>query len=90
VFFEEHPDSINDPAFFPPQRTSWIDLPGGSHDGAGGFSFADGHAELHHWRATARRVPVRLNLASFPRVRLNDPDVHWLSYHSQRVSEVSY
>ena len=43
---DEHPDSIND-AFFitDPNANNWQDRPASYHNGAAGFSFADGHAE---------------------------------------------
>jgi len=47
VFVDEHPDSMNDAGFFNPYLTSWIDIPSTYHNGACGFSFADGHAEIH-------------------------------------------
>src|SRR5690606_38193893 len=54
VFIDEHPNSINDAAFafqMPPNRIStvFIDVPSKSHNNACGFSFADGHAEIHKW-----------------------------------------
>jgi prepilin-type processing-associated H-X9-DG protein len=58
VFLDEHPDSINDTLFgvqMPPdslwlsQPASWDDVPASYHNGACGFSFADGHAEIHKW-----------------------------------------
>ena len=88
VFLEEHPDSINDPVFFPPSR-SWIDLPAAFHQGACSFGFGDGHAELHHWLGSARRLPVRFNFLP-PNTPPNDPDIHFVSYHSSRVSTRSY
>ena len=47
---DEHPDSIND-AFFitDPAVNNWQDLPASYHNGACGFSFADGHAEIRKW-----------------------------------------
>ena len=47
VFLDEHPDSINDGYFInvPGTGQQWYDLPGSHHNGAGGFSFADGHVE---------------------------------------------
>ena len=54
IFCEEHPDSINDQEL-DVQITStvlggnWIDLPSNLHNGAGPFSFADGHVEIHKW-----------------------------------------
>ena len=34
----------------PAQQTGWGDAPGSWHDGACGFSFADGHSEIHKWK----------------------------------------
>ena len=54
VTLDEHPDSINDGMFWNhPDLSSvrdWSDLPASYHNGAAGFSFADGHAEIHKWR----------------------------------------
>jgi prepilin-type N-terminal cleavage/methylation domain-containing protein/prepilin-type processing-associated H-X9-DG protein len=64
VFMDEHPDSINDGCAFnnpllPATGYSWTDLPASYHNGAAGFSFADGHAEVRKWLEPATRVPVR-------------------------------
>jgi prepilin-type processing-associated H-X9-DG protein len=32
-------------------------LPASYHNGSGSFSFADGHAELHHWRNASTLQP---------------------------------
>jgi prepilin-type N-terminal cleavage/methylation domain-containing protein/prepilin-type processing-associated H-X9-DG protein len=62
VFTEENPRSINDAMFavqiaFYTTGGDWIDIPGDSHGGSGSFSFADGHAEIHHWRGLIGKVP---------------------------------
>jgi prepilin-type processing-associated H-X9-DG protein len=55
VFAEEHPDSINDSTLAVQIGQTdlgggaWIDVPSNLHNGAGSFSFADGHAEIHKW-----------------------------------------
>ena len=52
VLLDEHPDSINDGWYLPfngPGGGVWIDLPASYHNGAAGFSFADGHSEIHKW-----------------------------------------
>jgi prepilin-type processing-associated H-X9-DG protein len=60
VFVDEHPDSINDAlmgfksmpptASWPsPTAVPWEDVPASYHNRACGFSFADGHAEIHKW-----------------------------------------
>jgi hypothetical protein len=56
---DEHPDSIND-AFFIVDiaATQWGDLPASYHNGACGFSFADGHAEVHKWLSATSKYPV--------------------------------
>jgi prepilin-type N-terminal cleavage/methylation domain-containing protein/prepilin-type processing-associated H-X9-DG protein len=55
VFLDENPLTINDGVFWsadPLQLTStitFIDHPASYHNRAGGFSFADGHSEIHKW-----------------------------------------
>jgi prepilin-type N-terminal cleavage/methylation domain-containing protein/prepilin-type processing-associated H-X9-DG protein len=70
VFGDEHPDSINDclfglhmpPATLWPQAASWDDIPASYHNGAAGFSFADGHAEIKKWKDRNSVWPVeRIN-----------------------------
>ena len=62
VFMDENPYSINDPSMIcDPNCPKWIDYPATYHGGAGGISFADGHAEIKKWRD-----PFLLNLKSSP------------------------
>lgn len=51
VFLDEHPDGIDDGYFlvFVNRRQLWGNLPANYHNGACGFSFADGHAEIRKW-----------------------------------------
>jgi prepilin-type N-terminal cleavage/methylation domain-containing protein/prepilin-type processing-associated H-X9-DG protein len=69
VFLDEHADSIDDGCFminpgYPPGQQSWRNLPASYHNGAGSFSFADGHVELHAWLEKGGRnrtiYPVRM------------------------------
>ena len=49
---DEHPDSINDAFFINGESRNgdrWTDVPASYHNGACGFSFADGHAEIKKW-----------------------------------------
>ncbi len=57
---DEHPDTIND-AFFINNTTlnNWQDIPASYHNGACGFSFADGHAEIHKWLSRTSKYPVK-------------------------------
>ncbi len=58
VMVDEHPDSINDAAcavqIVKPDAKSGniIDFPASYHNGAAGFSFADGHSEIHQWKGS--------------------------------------
>jgi prepilin-type N-terminal cleavage/methylation domain-containing protein/prepilin-type processing-associated H-X9-DG protein len=62
VTLDEHPDSINDGYFINnPNSTRWGDIPASYHNGAGGFSFADGHSEIHKWRSATTRIPIRFS-----------------------------
>ncbi len=94
VFVDEHPDSINDAAFFPPQTATLLtDTPATYHNKACGFAFADGHSEIHKWKGCllggrAAQVHARdgdylNNAIAGPR---GDPDISYLSYHSPRKS----
>ena len=51
VMVDEHADSINDAWMMPiiNDGQSFGDLPASYHNGACGFGFADGHAEIHRW-----------------------------------------
>jgi len=54
VTLDEHPDSINDGLLQIDPNTNavaWNDLPATYHNGAGGFAFADGHAEIHKFKS---------------------------------------
>ena len=87
VFVDEHPDSINDGAFAVQMAqptdasASIIDFPASYHNGACGFSFADGHAEIHKWLGGTIKAPVtytgslNLNVAAGDSLQ----DIIWLS-----------
>ncbi len=85
VFLDEHPDSINDGWFVfctaanPAERATWSDLPASYHNGAGGFSFADGHSEIKKWRASSTIRPVRKTASDFPITVGSDiRDITWV------------
>ncbi len=49
---DENPDGINDAFFIASSErnnSAWGDVPASYHNGACGFSFADGHAEIRKW-----------------------------------------
>jgi len=95
VYLDEHPCSINDAGFFNPHETQWIDQPASYHNGAGGFSFADGHSEIHKWKESlntiaARSVNITFNGVTAVVRRRGDNDIHWMSYHAGRMSANSF
>jgi prepilin-type processing-associated H-X9-DG protein len=66
VFVDEHPDSINDATLAvaipgTAAQTTWIDVPADYHNGACGFGFADGHAEIHKWLDPRSHFPIEYN-----------------------------
>ena len=66
VLLDEHPDSINAGGFANmmvenPNAARIIDFPASYHNGAGGISFADGHAEIRKWVDARTRPPARYN-----------------------------
>ncbi len=58
LMIDEHADSINDGYFINnPGAGAWQDIPASYHNGACGFSFADGHSEIKKWRSGTSRYP---------------------------------
>lgn len=93
VYLDEHPDSINDAGFFNPRQNSWIDQPAAYHNGAAGISFADGHSEIHKWKASLaspRAQKVKLNNSIDAPAKSRDLDISWLSFRGGRSSERIY
>jgi prepilin-type N-terminal cleavage/methylation domain-containing protein/prepilin-type processing-associated H-X9-DG protein len=59
VTLDEQGDSINDAFFIVGiNATAWGDIPSSYHAGGCGFSFADGHAEIHKWKSQTSIYPV--------------------------------
>jgi prepilin-type processing-associated H-X9-DG protein len=88
VYMDEHPDSINDAgAFAPDSQTNIPDAPATYHGGAAGFSFADGHSEIHKWRGatmTKTLKGISYNARNNFACSVGDPDVYWYSYATPR------
>ena len=97
AFVDEHPDSINDAGFFPPQTATQItDVPATYHNRACGFACTDGHAEIHKWigvlkggRASVVHAVHGDYLNNVITANAGDPDLHYLSYHSPRLPGVA-
>jgi prepilin-type N-terminal cleavage/methylation domain-containing protein/prepilin-type processing-associated H-X9-DG protein len=65
LLVDEHPDSINDAAFatqsdgaYAKSSAMIVDFPASYHNGACGFSFCDGHSEIHKWLGSKIKAPV--------------------------------
>jgi prepilin-type N-terminal cleavage/methylation domain-containing protein/prepilin-type processing-associated H-X9-DG protein len=59
VFVDEHPDSIETGLFVVLlNQDSWDHLPASYHNGACGFSFADGHSEIKKWLNSFTLQPI--------------------------------
>ena len=87
VLLDERSDSINDGYFATEMdgypilnSTKIVDYPASYHNKAAGFSFADGHSEIHKWRDPRTFPPLhtglQLNVAS-----PNNLDVQWIRDH---------
>ena len=89
VFIDEHPDTINYGDFAVVwtdaenlAKAKIIDMPASTHNGAGGLSFADGHAEVHRWVDPRTRPPIRQVQYWFSADRTQSPgnrDMLWLA-----------
>jgi prepilin-type N-terminal cleavage/methylation domain-containing protein/prepilin-type processing-associated H-X9-DG protein len=67
LVLDEHPDSINDGFFINnPTATGWQDIVASYHNGACGFSFADGHSEIKRWLSQSSKYPVKY---SYPTIK---------------------
>jgi len=94
LFVDEHPDSINDAGFAVEMAKTGpfatiIDFPANYHNHAAGFSFADGHAEIHRWIGHTIQPPNvngGLNIGNGVSAGLSAgdsaPDVAWLQAHT--------
>ncbi len=92
MLIDEHPDSVNDAAFAstcggaqptdPLSAAYIIDYPAALHSGGGNLSFADGHAETHHWKGSKiRNAPITYTATLPLNVPADDSavDMRWLA-----------
>jgi len=92
VLIDERMDSINDgffvvwmPGYGNMSSTRMVDFPASYHNNAAGFSFADGHAEIHKWKdpRTSPNLKLNGNIA----LNVNQPnnvDVKWMQDKTTR------
>jgi prepilin-type N-terminal cleavage/methylation domain-containing protein/prepilin-type processing-associated H-X9-DG protein len=91
VLLDESEHTIND-GYFVVEMDGWtgapnnteeiVDYPSARHNNAAGFSFADGHSEIHQWKDhSIFNPPASYPIATLPK----SPDVFWMQFHSTRV-----
>ena len=81
---DEDPWSINDGAFAASASVAapkWIDFPATSHGNACGFSFCDGHAEMHKWIGNSMLLTAPAPSGGRATVA-TDKDFLWLASHT--------
>jgi len=88
VFLDEREDSINDGTFFTSvdNPNTITDVPASYHNGAAGFSFADGHSEIHKWSSGKLKVAIQqsgpINNLSVAGDPAGLQDSYWLCAHA--------
>jgi prepilin-type N-terminal cleavage/methylation domain-containing protein/prepilin-type processing-associated H-X9-DG protein len=87
VFLDERADSINDGTFSTDADNPLHlrDVPASYHGNAGGFSFADGHSEIHRWTSQWILQPIQSAPINDHYFTAGDPglvDVYWLDQHA--------
>ena len=97
VLLDEREDSINDGFFVVSMDNSiysktpalgqlrMVDVPASYHNRAGGFSFADGHSEIHKWVDPRTSPPVKKAQFVTSGVQGNNADIKWMQEHSTRL-----
>ena len=82
---DENPYSINDASLAAScGAPKFIDIPASSHGNSAGFSYCDGHAQVHKWKTTQFELnaPASSGSQNPPRNAaggLSDPDWLWLA-----------
>jgi prepilin-type processing-associated H-X9-DG protein len=96
VFLDERAETLSESVFYlsmdgSPGKTGvtdFYDYPGCAHNGAGSFSFADGHVEIRKWldpRTTPAKIPP--SGAGYPPevASPNNQDIRWLQDRCTRL-----
>jgi prepilin-type processing-associated H-X9-DG protein len=88
VFLDEKPISINDEYFEVTMSAAASatvtvhDWPSQVHGGAGGFGFADGHAEIHPWTSQSFQSATVVGVATYTSPSADFKDGYWLTSHT--------
>lgn len=94
VFLDEREDSINDGMFVVDMTgypnlasTVRVDIPASYHNSSGGFSFADGHAEIKRWQDERTRPPYKPGVVTpygSGTLTANNRDIRWMQDRATR------
>lgn len=92
VFIDEHEDSIDDGWFAVNMAdrgaaTMIANYPASYHNGAGGLSFADGHAEIHKWLDPRTRIKVTKTYIPLNIPSPNNRDIAWLQERTTGLAQ---
>lgn len=84
VVLDERADSINDGTFSTDENNPLHlrDVPASYHGGAGGFSFADGHSEIHKWTCAGILQPIQATPVNDQYFSAPVGDLQWLQSHA--------
>jgi len=87
VILDEREDGINNGSFavvmdgYDPlnsRQYSFLDWPASYHNGACGFSYADGHSEIHRWLDWRTKPPIGNLFAGGGYASPNNVDIAWM------------
>src|SRR2546421_949758 len=86
VYLDEREDSIDD-GYYAIDMTKGsgavlVNFPGSFHNGAGGLTFADGHAEIHRWLDPRTTPPFKKDKKREFTNMKNNRDLIWLQDHA--------
>ena len=90
VLLDEREDSINDGYFvvdmagWPDRSQRMVDFPASYHNKAAGFSFADGHAEIHKWQDKRTYPGINKGNMALNVGMVNNPDLYWMMEKATR------
>ncbi|MBI3417905.1 MAG: hypothetical protein HY043_21640 [Verrucomicrobia bacterium] len=91
VYLDEREDSIDDGYYavnmIKGAGAQLVNFPGGFHNGAGGLSFADGHAEVHKWLDPRTVPPFQKGKKREFTNMSNNRDLTWLQDHGTSSSK---
>ena len=95
IMIDEREGSINDGFWvvdmrgYPNKGRQYkiVDYPASYHNGSGGLSFADGHAEIRKWKDPRTTPPLKRNgLIPLNVASPNNQDVAWIQERTSRLT----